>query len=89
MWVQSLGREHLLEEEMATHLTLMIHIKHVTIGAFYQGQCYRGHSVFQGLQPTEILWVAEPGGLQPIGSTRSRTQPSMHACYARNYSLFV
>ena len=67
MWVQSLGREDPLEEEMATHLTLTIYIKHVMIGAFYQGQCYRGHSVFQCLQPMEISRMEEPGGLQSIG----------------------
>ena len=68
MWVQSLGWEDPLEEEMATHLTLTVSIKHVMIGAFYQGQCYRGRSVFQCLQPMEISWIEEPGGLQSVGS---------------------
>ena len=75
MWV--LGREDPLEEEMATHLTLTIYLKHVMIGAFYQGQWYRGHSVFQCLQPMEILWIEEPGRLH---STESQGVGNNLAC---------
>lgn len=32
--------------------TLTMYRKHVVIEAFYQGQCYRGHAVFQHLQPS-------------------------------------
>ena len=46
----------------------------------YQGQCYRGHSVFQCLQPMEISRMEEPGGLQSIGPQGVRhNRACMHA----------
>ena len=45
-WVESLGGEDPLEEEMATHSSILV---------------------------WEIPWTEEPGGLQSIGSQKSRT----------------
>ena len=46
MWVQSLGQEDPLENEMATHSSIL---------------------------GWEIPWTEEPGGLQSMGSQKSRT----------------
>ena len=48
-WVRSLGQEDLLEEEMATHCSIL---------------------------SWKIPWTEEPGGLQSVGSERSRTRLS-------------
>ena len=48
-WVQFLGEEDPLEEEMATHYSILA---------------------------WRIPWTEEPGGLQPMGSQKSRTQLS-------------
>ena len=47
MWGQSLGQEHPLEKEMATHSSILT---------------------------WKIPWTEEPGGLQSMGSQKSRTQ---------------
>ena len=52
-WVQSLGQEDPLEEEIATH-----------------------SSIFAW----KIPWTENPGGLKSMGSQKSWTQPSTHAC---------
>ena len=58
-WVQSLGWEDPLENEIAAYSSTLA---------------------------WEILWIEEPGRLQPLRSPKSRARLSMHGMYAHVYT---
>ena len=71
-WVQSVGREDPLEEDMAAHSSILAGSKVIADGDY-------GREIKRRLLLGRITWTAEPGGPQSMGPQRASHGWSTHA----------